>query len=344
MNSAAYLAASLLAACCCVQGAAADPQYRITQRIALPGDSGWDYLAADVAHHQLFVTRGDAVQVVDTRDGRLRGTIEGLHDTHGVAVSDDAAFISNGRSNSVTVVDLASLRVEQILPVTGKSPDAIVYEPALGRVYAVNHRSGDITIIDAATRSVVGTIPVLEEPEFAVSDGKGRLFVNSEAAGVLAVIDLHASRMTAQWKLGDCLRPTGLALDAAHARLFSVCANREMVVVDAAAGRVVAQVPIGAKPDAAAFDAALGMAYASNGDGTLTVVHEDDPAHFRVVTNLATRPGARTMALDPQSHELYLSSAAYAPAPRATPENPAPRPPVLPGSFQLLVVTPAVAP
>jgi YVTN family beta-propeller protein len=317
-----------------------DPQYAIVSRLALGGDGGWDYLTVDPSRGLLFVTHGSAVHVVGTADGRLRGTVSGVQGAHGVAIAGGTGFISNGRSNSVTVFDLESLRTVDTVPVTGRNPDAIVYEPTQARVYTMNRGSGDITVIDAATHRVVGTIDGLEELEFAVTDGKGRLFVNGEARSELGVVDVRAGRMTARWKLGNCLRPTGLAIDTEHGRLFSVCANRTMVVVDAGSGRIVAELPIGARPDAAAFDPALGMVYSSNGDGSLTVVHEDDAEHFRIVANLATQPGARTMALDPGSHYLYLSAASYGPAPQPTAAVPMPRAPVLPGSFEVLVVAP----
>ena len=315
-------------------------RYEIIDRLKIGGDSGWDFLAIDAKRHQLFVTRGDKVQVVDMASGKLLTTLTDFHCSHGVAIAEDVGFISSGKSNSVTAVDLNTLKPVEAVSVTGTAPDAILYEPTQKRVYTMNHKSGDITVLDAATRKVVDTIKALGALEVAVIDSKGKLFVNSEETSELAVIDLKSAKMEAHWPLGNCQGPTGLAIDTEHDRLFSVCANNKMVVVDAKSGKLVAELPIGGKPDGAAFDAGLGMAYSSNGDGSLTVVHEDDPDHFRVVENLPTQFGAWTMVLDPLTHRMYLSAALYGPMPAITAETPKPRAPVLPDSFNILVVAP----
>lgn len=333
-------AAAMIVAAAAASAQTGPARYEVVDRLKPGGDGGWDFLAIDAKRHHLFVTRGDTVQVVDLASGKLLAALTDLHGSHGVAIADDAGFISNGKSNSVTVFDLDTLKVVESVPIAGIGPDAMLYEPLQKRVYTMNHKSGDITVLDAATRKVVGTIEALGALEVAVTDGEGKLFVNSEESNELAVIDIQSSSMAAHWPLGACRSPTGLAIDAAHARLFAVCANNKMVVVDAKSGRLVAELPIGGRPDGAAFDAALGMAYSSNGDGTLTVVHEDDPDHFHVVENLPTQFGARTMALDPQTHRIYLSAARYGPMPAATAAAPRPRAPVLPGSFNVLVVAP----
>jgi DNA-binding beta-propeller fold protein YncE len=286
------------------------------------------------------VTRGDAVQVIDINSGKLLTTISGLHGTHGIAVTGRTGFITNGKDNSVTAFDLDSNQTLTPVASTGEGPDAILYEPKLKRIYTMNHKGGDITAINPSTRKVVGTIRALPELESAVTDGKGKIFANSEAENKVAVIDARTSKMVAAWELGGCTGPTGLAIDIAHHRLFSTCANNEMVIVDSKSGKVLAELPIGAHSDAAAFDPALGIAYSSNGDGTLTAVHEDDPDHFRVVANIATQEGARTMALDPATHKIYLAAASYGPAPAATADMPKPRKPILPGSFRIIVITP----
>ena len=183
-------------------------------------------------------------------------------------------------------------------------------------------------------------IDTLGKLEVVVTDGKGKLFVNSEETGEIAVIDTKSSKMVAHWKLAGCQGPTGLAIDPAHDRLFSVCANHQMVVVDSNSGNLIAQLPIGGNPDGAGFDAALGMAYSSNGDGTLTIVHEDDSNHFHVVENLGTQIGARTMTIDSETHHIYLPAALYGPLPAVTSETPRPHAPTLPDSFNILVVAP----
>lgn len=323
----------------------ADPQapsYGITTRFQPGAEGGWDFMEVDSVDRLLYVTRGDNVQVIDTTSGKLLTTLAGLHGTHGIAIAPTAAFITNGKNNSVSVIDRQTHRAIATVMGTGEGPDAILYEPSEKRIYTMNHKGGSVSVIDAMTRKLVSTIPALPDLESGVSDGKGMLFVNSESENKIAVIDLRAGKMVASWALGDCDGPTGLAIDAVHHRLFSTCANNKMVVVDSTSGKVVAEVPIGRRPDAAAFDTGLGMVYSSNGDGTLTVVHEDDPAHFRVVATVPTQEGARTMALDPKTHAVYLAAASYGPAPVASTAIPRPRKPMLTGSFRILVVTPTL--
>ena len=317
-----------------------ETRYEITNRFKTGGDGGWDFLTMDNKRHQLFVTRGDNVQVVNVLNGKLLATLTDLHGSHGIAIADDVAFITNGKSNSVTADDLNTLKPIVNINVTGTGPDAIIYESIQKRIYTINHNSGNITVIDAASLKVITTIEALGELEVIVTDGKGKLFVNSEETGELAVIDTKSSKMVAHWKLAGCQGPTGLAIDAEHDRLFSVCANHQMVVVDSNSGKLVAELPIGGKPDGAGFDAALGMAYSSNGDGTLTIVHEDDSNHFHVVENLTTQIGARTMTVDPETHHIYLPAALYGPLPAVSAETPKPRAPILRDSFNILVIAP----
>lgn len=318
------------------------PSYEVVDHFKVGGDGGWDYLTMDSKNHHLFVTRGNAVQVVDTATGKLADTISNLEGSHGVALANELklGFISNGRGNSVTVFDLDTLKIIDTVKITGTNPDAILYEPTQKQVYTINKGSNNITVLDAATRKIVNTIPALEGLEFAVTNGKGKVFINSEDSSEIAVINVQAAQMEAHWKLGSCKSPTGLAIDVAHDRLFSVCANNKMAIVDASSGKLIADLPIGSRPDAAAFDAGLNMAYSSNGDGSLTVIHEDDANHFRLVENLPTQNGARTMTLDPETHRLFFSTAQYGPVPTPTAETPRPRPPLIAGSFAVLVVAP----
>lgn len=316
--------------------------YEIINHFKAGGNDGWDFLTMDNKRHQLLVTRGGNVQVIDVLSGKLLTTLTDFHGSHGIAIADDLGFITNGKSNSVAVIDLNALKPIKNINVTGTGPDAIIYEPLLKRVYTMNHKSGNITVIDAINLKVICTIQALGELEVAVTDGKGKVFVNSEETGEVVVIDTHSSKMEAHWKLGACEGPTGLAIDSKHNRLFSVCANHKMVVVDSNSGKLIAELPIGGKPDGAAFDAALGMVYSSNGDGTLTVVHEDDSDHFHVVENLATQIGARTMTIDPETHHIYLPAALYGPLPNVSAETPKPRAPILADSFNILVVAPKV--
>jgi YVTN family beta-propeller protein len=218
------------------------------------------------------------------------------------------------------------------------NPDAIVYDPASKRVFTMNGHSNDVTAIDAASGNVLGTIPVTGKPEFAVADGAGNVYVNIEDKSEELQIDTKNLKVTAQWPLAPCQEPSGLAMDIPHRRLFAGCHNEMMAVVDADSGKVIATPAIGDGVDANAFDPGTGFAFASNGmSATLTVVHEDAPDKFSVVENVATQRGARTMALDPKSHEVYLVTADFAPAPPSANENPKPRMMAVPGSFVVLI-------
>jgi DNA-binding beta-propeller fold protein YncE len=267
------------------------------------------------------------------------GEIPDTPGVHGIAIASDLGrgFTSNGRDDSVTIFDLGTLKALGRVK-TGTNPDAILYDVFTHRVFAFNGRSGDVTVIDAKEGTVAGTIPIGGKLEFGVSDGAGRVFVNVEDKGEIAVLDARVMKVLARWPLG-CKEPSGLALDVEHRRLFSVCDEKQMAVVDADKGRVVAKVAIGEGPDAAAFDPERQIAFSSNGgDGTLTLVHESTPEKFEVIQTVATQRSARTMALDPKTHKVYLVAAEFGPRPSPTPQQPRPWPTVLPGSFTALVV------
>lgn len=297
----------------------ATPGYAVLQRHALGGSGGWDYLSIDPATHHLFVARNDRVMVVDTRDGKLAGEIPGMQHVHGIALVPGLGrgYVSDGAGNSVHVIDLATLKMQATLPVTGQGPDAIVFDPASNHVLTMNGHSDNASVIDPGAARVVATVPLPGRPEFAVSDGRGHVFVNLEDKSMLARIDTRANKVDAVWTLAPCDSPSGLAYDAKAHRLFSVCDNRLMVVTDADDGHQVATVPIGKGPDAAGFDPATRLVYSSNHDGTLTIAHEDDANHYRVLANVPTQTGARTMVLDPATHRVWLVTAA--PAPRGAP-------------------------
>jgi YVTN family beta-propeller protein len=317
------------------------PHYSVTQRFGLSGDTGWDYLTFDAIAMRLFIARSDRVQVVDPQSGRELGEIRGQHGVHGIALASDLGlgFASNGLANSVTAFELGSLKTRAEIKVTGVNPDAILYVPQTRRVYTFNGRSNDITVIDAISLEVVDTIMLEGKPEFAASDGRS-IFVNIEDRALLSVINLQNDQVTKSVSLAPCEEPSGLALDAPHQRLFSVCSNGKMMVIDAAAARIVAEVPIGRDPDAVAYDAGTGLVFSSSGHGTLSVVHSDDAEHYVVVQTVTTRKSARTLALNPLSHSVYLVGADLesAPKPAATPTHSGSR--VIPGTFGLLVVAP----
>lgn len=341
--------AAILAATLLLQGCAAHAPvprggrpYAVVDRATIGGPGGWDFVTFDPSSQRLFIARDDRVQVWSAVTRQLVGEIAGTAGVHGVSLAHELrrGFTSNGRANSLSVFDLADLHVVRTLPIPGDNPDAILYESGFKRVYTFNGRSHDMTVVDAVTLDVLATVPLGGKPEVAVSDGAGHVFVNIEDTAELVAIDQATHRVSERWPLAPCDSPTGLAIDATHRRLFSVCANRLMMVVDADSGAIVARLPIGSAPDGAEYDPALALAFSANGDGTLTVVHEDSPDAFTVVASVPTQNKARTLSLDPLSHRVYLVSARFGPTPEATAAQPRPRPPVLPDSFTVIVVAP----
>lgn len=309
---------------------------RVIDRLPLGGPGGWDYLSVDAAHRHLFVSRGDRVVVVDLARGKPVGTLADTAGVHGVAVADDLGqgFTSNGADASVTVFDLATLKPLGRITGTGQNPDAILYDLASHHVFTFNGRSASASVIDPAKRAVIATIALPGKPEFAQADGAGHVYVNIEDKAELVEFDTHRNVVLHTWSLAPCESPSGLALDNAHHRLFSVCDNRILAVTDANSGKQVATVAIGDGPDAAVFDPATDTVYSSNGrSGTITAVHEIDADHYAVAATIPTQKSARTMALDPQTHRLYLSAATP-----GTKKNARGWPEMLPDSFTVLVV------
>jgi YVTN family beta-propeller protein len=281
-----------------------------------------------------YISRGTRVVVLDVDSDKVVGEIPDTAGVHGIAIAPDLGrgFTSNGRANTVTIFDTAHLKTIDTVK-AGTNPDAIVYDPATKRVFTMNGRSGDTTAIDAATGKVLGTLALGGKPEFAVSDRKGSIFVNIEDKSQLVEFDAAKLTELHRWPLAPCEEPSGLAMDVKNRRLFAGCGNKMMAVVDADSGKVIATPAIGEGVDANAFDPATGFAFASNGEGTLTIVHEDSPSVFTVIDNVPTKRSARTMGLDVKSHALFLPAADFDP--------PAPgewRGKMTPGSFVLLVV------
>ncbi len=319
---------------------AADANYHVEQTWKLGGDGGWDYLTVDAQAHLLYITRGNRVMVVDVTTGKLVGEIPGFQGIHGVALDADGKFgyVSDGRGGAVRVFDRGSRQLVASIPV-GKGPDAILFEPTKKYVLSMNGGSNDVSVVDTASNKVVATIPLPGRPEFAATDGKGAVFLNIEDKNELARIDVNTLKVTATWPLAPCESPSGLAIDAAKRRLFSVCDGKIMAVTDADSGKVVATPTVGEGPDAAAFHG--GLAFSSNGqDGTLTVVRQDSADKYTVSQTVSTKKGARTMALDESTGKVYLVTADFGPRPAATTENPRPRPAILPGTFSVIVVGP----
>ena len=312
--------------------------YHLLKKIPLGGEGFWDYLIFDSPTRRLFISRGTKVVVLDVDSGKVVGEIPNTDGVHGIALASDLGrgFTSNGRAGTVTIFDLKTLQVIGSVQ-AGTNPDAIIYDPGSKRVFAMNGRSKDVTAIDAATGKAVGTIPVDGKPEFAAADGAGHVYVNIEDKSEEQQIDSQNLKVTATWPLAPCQEPSGLAMDTANRRLFAGC-DKLMAVIDANTGKVIATPPIGEGVDAAAFDPGTGYAFASNGgSGTLTVVHEDSPDKYSVVEDVPTQAHARTMALDPKTHQVFLVTADFGPAPAATADNAHPRPTMVKDSFVVLV-------
>jgi DNA-binding beta-propeller fold protein YncE len=321
--------------------AAQPPAYRLANTYPIGGEGGWDYLTYDADGHRLFISRGTHVMVVDAASGKVTGDIPNTPGAHGIALAPKLGrgFISDGGDNTVTIFDLKDLHTIGTVKV-GDRPDAILYEPATQRVFTFNARSHDATAVDAAAGTVAGTVALGGKPEFAQADGTGHVFVNIEDKSELAVFDAKSLEVQKHIALAPCEEPSGLALDVKAHRLFAGCSNKLMAVVDPDAGRVVTTLPIGAGVDANAFDPGLHLAFSSNGSGTLTIVQAQSGDKYSVAQDLETARGARTMALDPQSHRVYLVTADYGQPPAPTAERPNPRPPIVPNSFRLLVAEP----
>ena len=318
--------------------AAAQKPYRILDHWKLADSGWWDYLLVDSPAHRLYLTRGDHVDVLDTQTGKLIGTIGGLHGTHGVALdtAGKLGYISDGGGNAVVAFDRATLATVATIP-AGTNPDGIIFEPATQTVWAFNGRSKDATVIDAATHKVLATIPLPGKPEFPAVDGKGTVYDNIEDKSEIVRLDAHTRTLTATWPAG-CDSPSGLAFDVPGHRLFPVCDGKKMSVIDSNTGKLLANPAIGDGPDAAGWSAVHSLAFASSGDGILSVVDASAPG-YPTIESLPTQRGARTMAYDPATDRIYLVTADFGPRPTAaTPDNPYRRPAMLPGSFTVIVV------
>jgi DNA-binding beta-propeller fold protein YncE len=326
---------------CLIVSAAQAGGYRLAQELKIPGGEGWDYLTIDSAHDRLFVSHGSHVEVVDTKGLKLVGSIADTPGVHGVAIAPDLGrgYVSAGASSSVVVFDLETLARIAEIKTSGENPDAILYEPVTHRIFTFNGRGRNVSVIDAASNEVIGTIPLDAKPEFAVSDDAGHIYVNLEDRNSVAKIDATTLTLLATWPLTGCEEPSGLAIDREHHRLFSVCSNKTMAILDSLSGRQVVRLPVGANVDGAGFDDAAQLAFASGGDGTLTIVKEKAPDRFIVLQTVVTRLGARTMTVDSRTHDVYLSRAERGEIPAASETQPRPRAPVIPDTFEVLVVS-----
>jgi YVTN family beta-propeller protein len=314
--------------------------YHLAATWKIAGDDGWDYLTVDPETSRLYVTRTNRIQVIDAEKGTLTGEVPGLDGGHGVALVPElhCGFATSGKSDTVMVFDLQTLKPAGEPIAVGKKPDAIIYDPASKHVFVFDGESESASVIDPATAKVVATIPLGGAPEFAAADGRGTVFVNLEDKSETVAVDAEKNAVTHSWPLTPGESPSGLAMDRARRRLFAGCHNKQMTVLDADNGKHLAAIPIGAGVDACAYDPGTGFAFASCGDGSLTVMQEDpaEAGEFRMVEQVKTQRGARTMALDPKTHAVYLATADFESAPTPAPGEKPQRPKIIPGSFVIL--------
>jgi YVTN family beta-propeller protein len=317
--------------------------YKIVQRIQLEGDGFWDYLNADDVTGMLYVSHGKMVHVVDMKTGKSVATITDVNGVHGIAIAPEfnKGFISNGADNNVTVFNTKDFSVIEKVDVTGKNPDAILYEPLTKTIITWNGRSSNATVIDAKTDKVIQTIDLAGKPEAVVSDGKGKVFVNIEDKSEVSMINVKTWKVEQSWSISPGEEPSGLALDNENHRLFSAT-DKLMVVLDAETGKVITTLPTGGRVDGAGFDPGLKRAYSSCGEGELTVVQEENANSFKVLANVPIQPGARTISVSAKTHRIYLPTAEFGPTPKKTADNPRPRPALKPGTFTVLVVEPGM--
>ena len=311
--------------------------YHLLKTIPIPGDEFWDYMHFQASTGRLFITHGTHVVVFDVKTDKIIGNIGPMEGIHGVVFSrrDDRGFVTDGRAAKLWIFNLKTLQIEGSAP-TDKDADGVVYDPATDRVFTMNGDSHTSTVVDAKNGKVVGHIDLGGGPEFPVADGHGHVYANIETTGEIVEIDSHKMKITHRWPLAPGEHPSGLAIDAEHHILFSGCHNKMMVIMNADTGKVLATEPIGQGVDATRFDPGTGYAFASNGfSANLTVIHEDSPTKFHVVEDVPTEFGARTMALNPDNHDVYLVTAKIEriqnPPPHTRPFR------MVPGTFQLLI-------
>lgn len=316
----------------------AQSAYKITNKIQLGGAGGWDYLTVDDVADRLYASHATQVMVVDIKKGVLIGSISDTKCVHGIAIATDLnkGFVSCGRDSSVAVFDLKTLNVTARVKISGRNPDAILYDPYKHLIFTFNGGSSNSTVMDAKSDKIITTIPLAGKPEFSASDGKGKVYVYIEDRSIVPEINVNTLNVENTWPLALGEEPSGLALDNVNHRLFMVCSNKLIVVMNALTGKVITTLPIGTRCDGAAFDPGNKRAYSSNGDGTMTVVKEVTPESFKVLENVTTQTGARTIACDKLTHALYLQSALYEPQASGSTD----RPILKPESFMILEIKP----
>ena len=293
-----------------VRAFASDSSYSVIKKIAIPGQGSWDYLTVDEDARRLYVSHGTQVEVLDVDSGAIVGKIENTQGVHGIAIAPDIGrgFVSDGQSSTVTIFDLKTLKTVAEVP-TGKKPDAIVYDPATSRVFAFNGGSNSATVIEGKDGKVARTIDLGGGPEFAAADGNGYIYNNLEDESLVLKVNSRTLKVEQRWPTEPCAAPSSMAIDRANRRLFLGCRSKVMAVMNADTGQVITTLPIGDHVDATAFDTGTRLIFNSNGEGTVTVIRQDSPDKYSIAETVKTLPRAKTSALDPKTHQLFLSTA-----------------------------------
>jgi len=309
--------------------------YRVTHTYALGGDGSWDYIVPDPPSHRVFIARQNRVMVVDEDTGKLLGEVTGIQGAHGTALAEATGhgFATSGNDQSVVMFDLKTFKALGRIP-AAEDADAILFDSASNRVFTLNGDAHSSTVIDPAAGKAITNIPLGGKPEYGASAGDGKVYANLTDTSEVVEIDAKTATVARRWSTAPCKQPVAMALDTAHHRLFSGCRSGVMAVSDYQSGKVVATIPIGSGVDGAGFDSAAGNAFASNADGTLTVIHQDSPDQYHVVENVQTPTASRNMGLDPTNHRIFIVSAKFGPAPPGGRG----RGPVLPESFRLITI------
>jgi len=330
-----FLALVLTLSSACLLSAQQGPNYHVTHTYLLGGEGSWDYVVPDPPHHRLFVARQTRVMVIDEDTGKLLGEVPGINGAHGTAIAESTGhgFATSGNDQSVVMFDLKTFKPLGRIP-AAEDADAIVYDPASNRVFTLNGDAHSSTVIDPKAGTLITNIPLGGKPEYGASAGDGKVYANLTDISEVVEIDAKTATVSRRWSTAPCKQPVSMAIDTAHHRLFSGCRSGVMAISDYQAGKVVTTLPIGTGVDGAGYDPASGNAFASNADGTLTVIHQDTPDQYRVVQTLETPQGSRNMGLDPTNHRVYLVSAKFG----EPPAGGRGRRPVLPGTFTLLVI------
>jgi outer membrane protein assembly factor BamB len=310
------------------------PSYRVTNTYALGGDGSWDYVVPDPPSHRIYIARQNRVMVVDEDTGKLLGEVTGINEAHGTAIAESTGhgFATSGNDESVVIFDLKTFKVLGKLP-AAEDADAIIFDAPSNRVFTLNGDAHSSTVIDPTSGTVIKNLPLGGKPEYAVSAGDGKVYANLTDTSEIVEIDAKTATVARRWSTAPCKQPVSMAIDTAHHRLFSGCRSGVLAVSDYQAGKVITTLPIGKGVDGAGFDPASGDVFASNGDGTLTIIHQDGPDQYHVVDNLTTPVGSRNMGLDPTNHRVFVVSAQFGPAPAG-----GGRKPVLPGTFTLMTI------